>query len=299
MNAAYLLAAGLTGVTVVGVGVALVLFCRERLPQWFFVLWSLGSFGAAIIFMSLRVPTYAQVKAFYGMPALVSFAAVFAVGWKELIRRTPVLRHLMRTILFAWIACVAIAFWIRRDNPETWLVRGLYLADGAQDSQAFENLSVAFEKDSAAEQSGKKALSTRSRVECHFNLGLVLDRQGQPIQAIDHYRQALQIDPDFDGALNNLAWLLATSSQANLRNGTEAVALARRACDLTQERTTVYIGTLAAAYAEAGNFPEAISSAEKAIRCARLRGEAELARRNTELLEIYRAGKPYREPAGR
>jgi tetratricopeptide (TPR) repeat protein len=249
--------------------------------------------------MSLRVPSYAQVKAFYGMPALVSFAAVFAVGWKDFIRRWPALRHLMRTILIAWIACVAIAFWIRKDNPETWLVQGLFLVEAVEDSQAIENLSMALEKDLAAEQSGKKALSPKGRMEGHFNLGLVLDRQGQANQAIDHYRQALEIDPDFYGALNNLAWLLATCSQASVRNGAEAVALARRACDLTQERTTVYIGTLAAAYAEAGNFPEAISTAERALRCARLRGQEELATRNAELLEIYRAGKPYRESAGR
>jgi hypothetical protein len=297
MNAAYLLAIGLTAVTVVGVVITLVFLFRERSAQWFFVSWSLGSFAAAILFMSLRVPTYAQVKAFYGMPALVSFAAVFAAGWKELIGKWPILRHLMRAILLAWLACVAIAFWIRIDNPETWLVRGLYLVEAGQDSQAIENLSTALEKDLIAEQSRKKALSPQSRMEGQFNLGLVLDRQGQAIQAIDHYRQGLQIDPDFDGALNNLAWLRATCSDASLRNGTEAVALARRACDLTQERRTVYMGTLAAAYAEVGNFPEAISSAERAIRCAKLRGEEELATRNGELLEIYRSGKPYRESA--
>jgi hypothetical protein len=299
MNAAYLLGIGLSAFTIVGIVVAFVCFFRARSAQWVFILWSLGSFAAAIVFMSLRVPTYAQVKAFYGMPALVSFAAVFALGWKELIRRWPVLRYLMRTILLAWLACVAIAFWIHENNPDTSLVRGLYLVEGIQDSQAIENLSIAFEKDAAAEQSGKNALSTQSKVEGHFNLGLVLDRRGQALQAIDHYRQALQIDPDFDGALNNLAWLLATCSNPSLRNGTDAVALARRACDLTQERTTVYIGTLAAAYAEAGKFPQAISTAEKAIRCAKLRGQEELARRNGELLEIYHAGKPYRESAGR
>jgi Tfp pilus assembly protein PilF len=299
MNAGYLLAIGLTCLTLAGVIVVLAYFYRERSTQWFFVLWSLGSFAAAILFMSLRVPTYAQVKAFYGMPAIVSFAAVFAVGWKELIRKWPVLRYLMRTILLAWLACVVFAFWIRNDNPETWLVRGLYFVEEGHDSEAIESFLMAFEKDAAAAQSGRKSLSSQSNLEGHFNLGLVLDRQGQAIQAIDHYRQALQIDPDFEGALNNLAWLLATCSQASLRNGTEAVALARRACDLTQERTTIYIGTLAAAYAEAGNSAEAIASAEKAIRCAKMRGQEELVRRNGELLETYRAGKAYREPAAR
>jgi len=298
MNAAYLLAIPLSVITVVGIIFTLIFYCRDRSPQWFFVLCSLGLFVAAILFMSLRVPTYAQVKAFYGLPALASIAAVFAVGWKELSRKWPVLRPVTRTILFTWIACIAFTFWIRNDNPETWLVRGLYLTEGTQDSKAIENLALALEVDAAAERSGRKALSTQGKVEAYFNLGSVLDRQGQTGKAIEHYREALKMDPNFDGALNNLAWLLATCSQASLRDGTEAVALARRACDLTRERTTVYIGTLAAAYAEAGNFPESISSAERAIRCARLRGQEALATRNGELLELYRAGKPYREPAG-
>jgi 4-amino-4-deoxy-L-arabinose transferase-like glycosyltransferase len=298
MNASYLLAIGLSIITVVGIILLLVFFCRNRSPQWFFVLWSLGAFAAAILFMSLRVPTYAQIKAFYGMPALASLAVAFAIGWKELLHRWPLLRLPMWTILLLWVACVTTAFWIRKDNPETWLVRGLYLTQDAQDSQAIENLTVALEKDADVVRTGGKSLSLRSKLEGHFNLGLILDRQGQVVQAMERYREALKIDPDFDGALNNLAWLLATCSNASLRNGSNAVTLARRACDLTQERTTVYIGTLAAAYAETGNFPEAISTAERAIRCARLRGEEALARRNGELLETYRAGKPYREPVG-
>jgi 4-amino-4-deoxy-L-arabinose transferase-like glycosyltransferase len=298
MNASYLLAVWLSVVAIEGIVVTLVFFCRFRSPQLLFVLCSLGAFAAAILFMSLRVPTYAQIKAFYGMPALASLAVAFAIGWKELLRRWPLLRLPMWTILLLWVACVTTAFWIRKDNPETWLVRGLYLTQQTLDSDAIENLSVALEKDAAAVRAGGKTLSLQSRLEDHFNLGLVLDRHGQAVQAMEHYREVLKIDPDFDGALNNLAWLLATCSNADLRNGSEAVNLARRACDLTQERSTVYIGTLAAAYAEAGNFPEAISTAERAIRCARLRGQEELARRNGELLETYRAGKPYREPAG-
>jgi len=69
-------------------------------------------------------------------------------------------------------------------------------------------------------------------------------------------------------ALNNLAWVLATCPDAGLRNGPEAVRLAGHACELTHYGRPLFIGTLAAAYAEAGRFPEAVTTAEKAEQLA-------------------------------
>ena len=65
-------------------------------------------------------------------------------------------------------------------------------------------------------------------------------------------------------ALNNLAWLLAAHPSDALRNGAEAVRLAERACELSEHREPVMLGTLAAAYAEAGRFGDAVKTAEKA-----------------------------------
>ena len=89
-------------------------------------------------------------------------------------------------------------------------------------------------------------------------------------------------------------------SWAGLKNGVlltsaEAAGFAQRACELAENREPLFIGTLAAAYAEAGRFPEAIAAAEKARDLAKAGGLPEVARRNTELLELYRAGKPWRE----
>jgi Flp pilus assembly protein TadD len=128
-----------------------------------------------------------------------------------------------------------------------------------------------------------------------LHLALVRDRQCQTAEAIRHYREALQSQPDFDGALNNLAWILATNPKDDLRNGPEAVRLAERACALSRNQSTFCVGTLAAAYAEAGRFADAVATAEKAIACAKLRNEPGLAARNQQLLELYRAGKPFHE----
>ena len=95
--------------------------------------------------------------------------------------------------------------------------------------------------------------------------------------------------------MNNLAWTLATSGEAGLRDGAQAVQYAKRACELTHYQETVPVGTLAAAYAEAGRFDEAIATAQRACTLAEKSGEPELLKRNQELLELYRAHQPYHE----
>ena len=96
-------------------------------------------------------------------------------------------------------------------------------------------------------------------------------------------------------ALNNRAWSYATSVEAGLRNGPLAVQLAERACELTHYQTSIYIGTLAAAYAEAGRFDDAIATAQKACALAEKSGQQDLLQKNRELLAWYQKHQPYRE----
>jgi len=126
-------------------------------------------------------------------------------------------------------------------------------------------------------------------------LGNALAAKGRFDEAIENYRQAIQIDPNDAKTLSNLAWVLATSPDDELRNGTEAVRLAERACELTHYGQPLIIGTLAAAYAESGRFPEAVTTAEKAEQLATNAGLKKLAGATRQLLELYRAGKPYHE----
>ena len=94
---------------------------------------------------------------------------------------------------------------------------------------------------------------------------------------------------------NNLAWSLATNPEASKRNGALAVKLAESACRRTHYQVTTMVGTLAAAYAEAGRFEDAISTAQKAITLARQSGESDLLQKNRELLALYLQHKPYHE----
>src|SRR5262249_46037689 len=131
----------------------------------------------------------------------------------------------------------------------------------------------------------------------HYQLGLILFGRGKPTEAMQHYEAALRAAPDSVEVLNNLAWLKATAANAALRDGQRAVTLAKRACELTHDEQPFFLGTLAAALAEAGQFPEAAAAARKARDLAAAAGQKDLAARNQELLTLYESNHPYHEPA--
>jgi hypothetical protein len=110
-------------------------------------------------------------------------------------------------------------------------------------------------------------------------------------QAIQHCRNALDMDSNDPVVLNNLAWMLTTASEPELRNGEEAVRLATRAVELTDSRRPLFIGTLAAACAQAGQFPEAVKMAGVACMLAQVTGQTEVAMMNARLGRLYAAGK--------
>jgi tetratricopeptide (TPR) repeat protein len=133
--------------------------------------------------------------------------------------------------------------------------------------------------------------------EAHYNLGNALARLGRIPEAIGHYEQALRIKPDYPEAQNSLAWLMATCAPPEGGDPARAVTLAERACELTNNRVAGYLDTLAVAYAAAGRFNDAITTAQKAIGLARSTGQTRMASEIETRLEFYRAGRPYREPA--
>jgi tetratricopeptide (TPR) repeat protein len=138
-------------------------------------------------------------------------------------------------------------------------------------------------------------LSAKPDIQTRLDLAGLLFHTGNARQAADQFRKVLSVNPDLPEALNNLAWLLATSSDGTIRNGAEAVRDAERACRLTTFKRTEMISTLAAAYAEAGRYSKAVTTAEMAVRLQTANGETRLVEINSQLLQLYRAGMPYRE----
>jgi len=131
--------------------------------------------------------------------------------------------------------------------------------------------------------------------EAHIKLGTVLFERGHVTDAFAHFQRALEIQPNNASLLNNVAWIRAANPEARCRDGAEAVRLAERACQVTEYKVPMMIGTLAAAYAEAGRFDDAVAEAERARNLAITLGKTELAAKNEELLGLFKAHQPYRE----
>lgn len=135
----------------------------------------------------------------------------------------------------------------------------------------------------------------RDDYSAQLNFADVFSHLGHYNDAVYHFERALQLKPDSIEVLNNFAWLLATCPDKQVRDGNRAIGCAKRACELSEYKKTVCIGTLAAAYAEAGQFDDAITTVNKAITNARQDGERELEVKNSQLLKIFQEHKPYHE----
>ena len=131
--------------------------------------------------------------------------------------------------------------------------------------------------------------------QAHSSLGMALVKQGKSAEAVKSYREGMRLNPDSALPINELAWFLATDPHAELRDGAEAVLLAQRACELTNGSEPRCLGTLDAAYAEAGRFEDAIATAQQCQALALSQGQNGLADLAAERLELYRAGKCYRQ----
>jgi tetratricopeptide (TPR) repeat protein len=134
-----------------------------------------------------------------------------------------------------------------------------------------------------------------SDADCQTTLAIALEEKGDAAEAVDHYQKALEVSPQSISTLTNLAWLLATSQNASVRNGSKAVELAKQADRLTGGANTVVLRTLAAAYAEIGEFANAVRTARSAVELTRLHGETSLTSDLDEQIRLYQLGMPYRD----
>jgi protein O-mannosyl-transferase len=130
--------------------------------------------------------------------------------------------------------------------------------------------------------------------DAHYRLALAYQHFGRWELAITHYRRTIDFQPNGWLAQTRLAWLLATCPQASLRNGREAVELARQAIEHSGGEYPQTLDTLAAAYAEFGQFDNAAETARRALNL--LKGQnSELAVAIQSRLKLYQARLPYRE----
>jgi tetratricopeptide (TPR) repeat protein len=129
-------------------------------------------------------------------------------------------------------------------------------------------------------------------LEAYIYRGLSYSKKGDYGKAIADYNEAIRLGPTDAGDYNNLAWLFATSPDADVRDGKKAVEYATKACELSEWKIPVYFDTLASAYAEVGDFDNAVKWENKCLESNPSKDNLEQARQR---LSLYQQKKPYHE----
>ncbi|SRR6266498_1125958 len=131
--------------------------------------------------------------------------------------------------------------------------------------------------------------------DAYTGLGNALLRKGSLREAIANYEKALALAPEDPHSRINIAWVLATASDASIRDGAEAVEFARKAVELSNTEDPKFLRALAAAYAEAGRFSEAIEAAQRGMAIATRQSNFELAHLLQGDIALYQIGLPLRQ----
>ena len=140
----------------------------------------------------------------------------------------------------------------------------------------------------------RPSASIRKNPNAYNIRGLSYARKGEWDKAVADSKTAIVLEPDNPQGYNSVAWVLATCPKDAVRNGAEAVKYATKACDVTGWKKAFFFDTLAAAYAEARQFDKAVEWQQKALADPDAFPPQEL--KNCERrLELYKAGKPFRE----
>ena len=217
-----------------------------------------------------------------------------------------------RVVLTSMAACAIAASIILAHQQTTYWHDSISLWERAlavtQDNQtAHQNLAAALwskGKTTDARMHSRAAAITHARttlkdypfdVPTHNDLGVLLVQNRDVRAGIEQWETSLQIDPDDGNALNNLAWVLATYPADTIRDGKRAVELAEKAAVLPGGEAPIVLRTLAAAHAEAGDFSNAVNTAQHALDLATGQNNTSLLATLRHEIELYQARTPYRE----
>ena len=405
-----------TALILIGVVVAIVRFIQNPSSELFLLLGFSAVIVLGLIFMTLRVPSYAQAKAFYGLSALTPLCFFGALGWERLTHAWSRSRFFLGALVLFWAMSSFATYWIvpsvsqhlyavkalgtqgKIDQANAEALKAVEADPSNAAARAFHALSLGeLGHDEEAIKEGERAVelnptssainldlaisAKRSDQEraiaearraiqlgpenfsayqflmnclfeshryneaadlgrewlavapydaaAHSALGSALAENGDLVSAAPQLGYVMMLRPEVERAhaqlrqilislakepdglprlreitanapdsprmLDELAWLLATYPDSKSRDGTEAVRLAKRACDLTERRIPALLDTLAAAYAETGDFPRAISVAEEALNRARGSGDNDAVKLTESIIASLRYSLPYRQ----
>ena len=413
--AGYLLALIPTALILIGLVVATVQFIRRPSSELFLLLGFSALLVLGLVFMTLKIPSYAQAKAFYALSAITPLCFLGALGWETLTHERQRLRFVLGALVAVWALNSLATYWITSSvgqhlyatralaahdqidranteaeravqaDPSNAAARGLHaltLSELGQDAEAVKegeravelapmdsaahlNLAIA-----AARTDVERAMSEARRaielgsenlsayrslmaslveskryneaaafgpewlavtpfdVSAHSSLAGAMAQTGDLSGAARQFGYVMVLQPNSEEALaqvhqilvslakmpdglqrlrdiaanapdsprmlDELAWLLATYPDSNVRDGAEAVRLAERACELTNRRDAALVVTLAAAYAETRDFSRAVATGQEALRKAQAIGDPESVKLSENVLMAVRAELPFR-----
>ena len=181
------------------------------------------------------------------------------------------------------ISTYRLALERRPDDVETHSALGVALAELGRPDDAISEFLLVLE--------GRPDDSN-----AHYNLAITFASQRRPVDAVGHFRRALEVRPDWPASLGGLAWILATYPDPGVRDPLEAVSLAERAAELTGRQETQPLDVLAAAYAAAGRFGQAVETARAAVDRAVALEQVELATQIRQRLQLYLQNRAYLQP---
>ena len=237
----YLLALVPSFIIILGAAVAVYAFVRKPSAEWFMLLGLSAAVALGLIFMTLKVASYAQVKAFYGLSALVPLCCFGVLGYETLTRGRRLLQFAIGVILVVWALNSFASVWIRPSGSQQ-IYTGLRLMSehkiDASLSEAFKavssdpsnptarrflaaTLSEAGQLDKAVEQAAKAIDLDPADGECHLQMGM-LAKQGQIERAMDEARRAIELGPENSRAYDFLFTCLRQSQRTD-----EAIKTAR------------------------------------------------------------------------
>ena len=230
MAAGCLLALVPTAIILTGMMACVRKFIQHPEPAWFLLLGLPFTTLAALVYMNLKLPFYCNVKAFYGLMALLPICAFGVVGWDILIKRTRILRLVLCVAFGVWALNAYASFWIRDGAASTHAIRGMALAkENNRRDEVIKEFSEALKLDphnSMAKVSLAMDLSAQGQVDKsvlnqigqaliehpdeaygYLQLASILAGQGQLEPAIQHAERASVLEPDFAATYYHLcAW---------------------------------------------------------------------------------------------
>jgi len=287
----------LTGVT------AVVVAFRRKHPYlitgW---LWYVGMLVPVIGIMQVGVQARADRYTYLPQIGLYLIAtwtiADLSVAWRY---RRQILGIAAAIVIagLAWLARTQNMYW--RDSEALWTRTLAVTSHNDLGHARLADLLLRRDRIDEAISHSEEALRIRPRnwnvaVDAHNTLALGLFRRGRVDEAVAHWKESLEIRPDDMNAQAYLAWVLATSPDASLRDGAKAIELAKKVLEQTGHADVVVLRTLAAGYAESGRFSEAIETAQQGLLLAIAQDNSALIWDLQLNITNYQRNLPLRDP---